>query len=34
MFVVSQKAGEEITRVLGAEECEGKKLIIYFQGVG
>jgi len=34
MFVVSKKAGEEITKVLGAEEHQGKKLIIYFQGAG
>jgi len=34
MLVVSQKAGEEINKVLAADEQKGKKLILYFQGAG
>lgn len=34
MFDVSEKASQELTKVLGSDQAEGKSLIIYFQGHG
>ena len=34
MLVVSQKASEEINKVLAADDQKGKRLILYFQGSG
>ena len=34
MVNITDKAGEEIKKVLDNEEYRGKKLVLYFQGSG
>ncbi len=34
MLVISEKAGEEIAKVLDQEQYKDKHLVLYFQGAG
>jgi hypothetical protein len=34
MVNISDKAGEEIKKVLDHDDYKGKKLVLYFQGAG
>ncbi len=34
MFEVTQKASEELKKVLASDQSKGKELVIFFQGYG